>query len=151
MAGIFDRRRIQAPESSYTPTFSQEQQSSSSRSSSTRPICKSAHVAGSCQIVLKTGLISQANGSGYIEAGKVKIACSVYGPRPKQPPYSPQGSLNLEIKFAPFASHPRRAPLRVSLDMTCLTSGHGTSTTIRTPFLSPPPSTPTPLTAQIDT
>ena len=37
-----------------------------------------------------------------------------YGPRPKQPPYSPQGTLNLEVKFAPFASHPRRAPLRVS-------------------------------------
>jgi len=36
-----------------------------------------------------------------------------YGPRPKQPPYSPQGTLNLEVKFAPFASHPRRAPLRV--------------------------------------
>ena len=28
-------------------------------------------------LVLKTGLISQANGSGYIEAGGVKIACSV--------------------------------------------------------------------------
>lgn len=37
-----------------------------------------------------------------------------YGPRPKPPPYSPQGTLNLEVKFAPFASHPRRAPLRVS-------------------------------------
>ena len=29
-------------------------------------------------IVIKTGLISQANGSGYIEFGGVKIACSVY-------------------------------------------------------------------------
>jgi hypothetical protein len=29
-------------------------------------------------LVLKTGLISQANGSGYIESGGVKIACSVY-------------------------------------------------------------------------
>jgi len=28
--------------------------------------------------VLKTGLINQANGSSYIETGKVKIACAVY-------------------------------------------------------------------------
>ena len=37
-------------------------------------------VVGECAdiVVLKTGLISQANGSGYIEFGGVKIACSVY-------------------------------------------------------------------------
>lgn len=66
--------------------------------------------------VIKTGLISQANGSAYIESGgKVKIACAVYGPRPKPPPFTPKGGLNLEVKFAPFASDPRRAPLRVSV------------------------------------
>ncbi|CAD6572835.1 MAG: hypothetical protein TREMPRED_000640 [Tremellales sp. Tagirdzhanova-0007] len=102
----FDRRRIQAPESSYALTFipihseAGPSKRTDRRDDEARPI------------YLKTGLISQANGSGYIESGGVKIACSVYGPRPKQPPYSPQGTLNLEVKFAPFASHPRRAPLR---------------------------------------
>ena len=38
-----------------------------------------------------------------------------YGPRPKLPPYSAHGTLNIEVKYAPFASDPRRFPLRVSL------------------------------------
>ncbi|ORX34079.1 3' exoribonuclease family, domain 1-domain-containing protein [Kockovaella imperatae] len=105
MTTAFDRRRIPAPEDSYPPELSHSgieagPSNHAARSKSTKPI------------YLKAGLISQANGSGYIESGRVKIACSVYGPRPKQPPYSPQGTLNLEVKFAPFASHSRRAPLR---------------------------------------
>lgn len=52
-----------------------------------------------------------------------------YGPRPKPPPYSPQGTLNLEVKFAPFASDPRRAPLRVrSSSPTVLTPHVGLET-----------------------
>ncbi|WVQ75831.1 hypothetical protein IAR50_005464 [Cryptococcus sp. DSM 104548] len=104
MAAI-DRRRIPAPEISHPPIYeplpSQAGPSRTDRSDlEAQPI------------FLKTGLISQANGSAYIEAGGTKIACSVYGPRPKQPPYSPEGTLSLEVKFAPFASDPRRAPLR---------------------------------------
>ena len=33
---------------------------------------------GLATLVLKTGLINQANGSSYIETEKVKIACAVY-------------------------------------------------------------------------
>ncbi|EIW71049.1 hypothetical protein TREMEDRAFT_27507 [Tremella mesenterica DSM 1558] len=104
----FDRRRIQAPETSYAPTF----ESSSIIVDNGLGTGDDGFHVGSSQPVFKAGLIDQANGSGYVEIGGVKIACSVYGPRPKQPPYSPEGTLNLEIKFAPFASHPRRAPLR---------------------------------------
>ncbi|WWC59686.1 uncharacterized protein I303_102248 [Kwoniella dejecticola CBS 10117] len=109
MATAFDRRRIPAPEISippiYEPLLDGEAEAGPSKrvdraNDEARPI------------FLKTGLISQANGSGYIESGGVKIACSVYGPRPKAPPYTPQGTLNLEVKFAPFASDPRGAPLR---------------------------------------
>ncbi|RXK39197.1 hypothetical protein M231_03554 [Tremella mesenterica] len=110
----FDRRRIQAPETSYAPTF----ESSSITVDNGLGLGNDGfHVGSSSErkerpLFFKAGLIDQANGSGYVEIGGVKIACSVYGPRPKQPPYSPEGTLNLEIKFAPFASHPRRAPLR---------------------------------------
>lgn len=38
-------------------------------------VCR--HQLTTFALVLKTGLISQANGSAYIEAGGVKIACSV--------------------------------------------------------------------------
>ncbi|WWC86695.1 uncharacterized protein L201_001572 [Kwoniella dendrophila CBS 6074] len=102
----FDRRRIPAPEISIPPIYEPE----AGPSTKTKRVDRSDD--DESPIFLKTGLISQANGSGYIEAGGVKIACSVYGPRPKAPPYTPQGTLNLEVKFAPFASDPRRAPLR---------------------------------------
>ncbi|WVN87268.1 uncharacterized protein L203_102445 [Cryptococcus depauperatus CBS 7841] len=108
MSATTDRRRNPPPEVSiplvYEPLVEERQAGPSIRTDrrdlEARPI------------FLNTGLITQANGSGYIEAGGVKIACSVYGPRPKPPPYSSEGSLNLEVKFAPFASDPRRAPLR---------------------------------------
>ncbi|KAL1413272.1 3'-5'-exoribonuclease [Vanrija albida] len=99
MATTFDRRRIPAPEDSHPPIYENVASSSSKQAD-----------AGS--VYLKTGLVTQANGSAYIEANGVKIACSAFGPRPKPPPYSPQGSLNVEVKFAPFASRSRRAPLR---------------------------------------
>ncbi|KAK4683762.1 exosome complex component MTR3, partial [Tremellales sp. Uapishka_1] len=104
----FDRRRLPAPENSYPPIYAvpdTEREAGPSKRTDRGNL-------ESRPIYLKTGLISQANGSGYIESGGVKIACAVYGPRPKPPPYSPNGTLNLEVKFAPFASHPRRAPLR---------------------------------------
>ena len=82
---------------------------------------------------LKTGLISQANGSAYIETEKTKIACAVsvleehlttcgilifhinrYGPRQsKSSTYHEKGKLNVEVKFAPFSCAKRRAPMRV--------------------------------------
>lgn len=34
------------------------------------------------KLVFRTGIVSQASGSSYIEIGKTKIVCSVYGPRP---------------------------------------------------------------------
>ncbi|WVW78217.1 hypothetical protein I302_100168 [Kwoniella bestiolae CBS 10118] len=108
MATAFDRRRIPAPEVSVPPIY--EDSPEAGPSTRTRRVDRAIDEAR--PIFLKTGLISQANGSGYIESGGVKIACSVYGPRPKAPPYTPQGTLNLEVKFAPFASDPRRAPLR---------------------------------------
>ncbi|WWD00816.1 hypothetical protein V866_007753 [Kwoniella sp. B9012] len=109
MATAFDRRRIPAPEVSIPPIYD-DAELEPEAGPSTKRVDRSNDEAR--PIFLKTGLISQANGSGYIESGGVKIACSVYGPRPKAPPYTPQGTLNLEVKFAPFASDPRRAPLR---------------------------------------
>jgi hypothetical protein len=47
------------------------------RSVSCRFVVCRRHQLKTYALVLKTGLISQASGSGYIEAGGVKIACSV--------------------------------------------------------------------------
>ncbi|KAF9437054.1 hypothetical protein BGZ76_002124 [Entomortierella beljakovae] len=66
-------------------------------------------------IYLKTGLISQANGSAYIELEKTKLACGVYGPRPAKrvgQVFSGKGILNCEIKFATFSCAKRRSNVR---------------------------------------
>ncbi|KAG0363938.1 hypothetical protein BGZ54_007956 [Gamsiella multidivaricata] len=65
-------------------------------------------------IYLKTGLISQANGSAYIELEKTKLACGVYGPRPAKRTgvFSGKGTLNCEIKFATFSCAKRRSNIR---------------------------------------
>ncbi|XP_034947589.1 exosome complex component MTR3-like [Chelonus insularis] len=58
----------------------------------------------------KTGIVSQAKGSAYIELGKTKLVCSVFDPReiPNKTSYSQQGSLYCEFKYAPFSCEKRR-------------------------------------------
>ncbi|KAF7793136.1 hypothetical protein EIP86_004245 [Pleurotus ostreatoroseus] len=100
MAQNFDRRRINGPEESFLPVFDEEEIVSEPGTSRAgrgpldiRPI------------YLKPGLISQANGSAYIETEKTKIACAVE-----------KGKLNVEVKFAPFSCKKRRAPIRDAED-----------------------------------
>ncbi|KAF9094421.1 hypothetical protein BGX29_006919 [Mortierella sp. GBA35] len=66
-------------------------------------------------IYLKTGLITEANGSAYIELEKTKLTCGVYGPRPVKRAgqgFSDRGTLNCEIKFATFSCVKRRGTMR---------------------------------------
>jgi exosome complex component MTR3 len=77
--------------------------------------------------VLQPGLIGQASGSAYVEAGKTKMVCAVcvhirsagtrelkmsrsYGPHPtrRDAPFSAKARLNVEVRFAPFACRGRR-------------------------------------------
>ncbi|KAF9246489.1 3' exoribonuclease family, domain 1-domain-containing protein [Melanogaster broomeanus] len=108
----FDRRRINGPEESFPPVFETVED---------HPKIWSARcgrgVADIRPIFLQPGLISQANGSAYIETEKTKLACAVYGPRQsKSTTYSEKGRLNVEVKFAPFSCTRRRAPLRDAED-----------------------------------
>ncbi|KZT09447.1 mRNA transport regulator 3 [Laetiporus sulphureus 93-53] len=109
----FDRRRINGPEESHPPTFDFDDAEQSV------PLQRSGgRTAGDIRpIFLKPGLISQANGSAYIETERTKIACAVYGPRQsKTTVYSENGRLNVEVKFAPFSCTRRRAPMRDAED-----------------------------------
>ena len=59
---------------------------------------------------MEVGLIHEASGSGYIEQGKTKILCGVYGPKeiPKRSDFSMQsGILSCKMEEAPF-SHPHK-------------------------------------------
>ena len=59
---------------------------------------------------MKTGVVSQAKGSAYVEQGNTKVACSIYGPREvqKKSDFSLNGQLFCELKFAPFSCKKRR-------------------------------------------
>ncbi|XP_065168184.1 exosome complex component MTR3-like [Atheta coriaria] len=62
------------------------------------------------KIFLKTGVVSQAKGSAYIEVGKTKVIVSCYDPReiPNKADYCQKGELYCEFKFATFSCVQRR-------------------------------------------
>lgn len=63
---------------------------------------------------MKTGVVSRAKGSSYIEMNETKIICAVYGPREvtRREDFSMKGQLNCEIKFATFSGVIRRQHLQ---------------------------------------
>lgn len=62
---------------------------------------------------LKTGVVSQAKGSAYIEMGYTKVVCSVYGPREiaRRRDFTFKGQINCEFRFAQYSCPIRRQPL----------------------------------------
>ncbi|KAL2916641.1 3'-5'-exoribonuclease [Polyrhizophydium stewartii] len=58
----------------------------------------------------KTGSVTQANGSAYVEAGNIKVLCAVYGPRQSSSKNSSSntGTLQCDFKYAPFSGGKRR-------------------------------------------
>ncbi|KAF8755517.1 Ribosomal protein S5 domain 2-like protein [Rhizoctonia solani] len=105
----FDRRRINGPESSSYPIFeNNEEDKIPTISRTTR---KNDEIR---PIFLQLGLVSQANGSAYIETEKTKVAVAVYGPREIKAgsTYTENGRLKVEVKFSPFSCKRRRAPIR---------------------------------------
>ncbi|CAE6405620.1 unnamed protein product [Rhizoctonia solani] len=105
----FDRRRINGPESSSYPIF--ENGEENKFPTVTRTTRKNDEIR---PIFLQLGLVSQANGSAYIETEKTKIAVAVYGPREIKAgsTYTENGRLKVEVKFSPFSCKRRRAPIR---------------------------------------
>lgn len=69
----------------------------------------------SCQGV-KTGIVTQAKGSAYVECGHTKLVCSVFDPKevPNKVEYAKTGELQCEFKFATFSCRQRRAYTRDS-------------------------------------
>ncbi|XP_038218360.1 exosome complex component MTR3 isoform X1 [Zerene cesonia] len=62
-----------------------------------------------CMFFARTGMVSQAKGSAYVELKKTKVVCSVFDPREivHQNEFSELGQIYCEVKFAPF-SCPRK-------------------------------------------
>ncbi len=72
---------------------------------------------------IEVGIISEADGSAYVEWGKNKILCGVYGPRECIPKHeaSPYGAkIKVRYMMSPFASyeeHGRMGPNRRSTEL----------------------------------
>lgn len=60
---------------------------------------------------MKTGVISKAKGSAYIEMGDTKVICSIFDPREiptkQQTNFSTNGELNCEFRYLPYSQKRR--------------------------------------------
>jgi exosome complex component MTR3 len=65
---------------------------------------------------IKTGIVTQAKGSAYLECGSTKLICSVFDPKevPNKVEYAKTGELQCEFKFATFSCRQRRGYTRDS-------------------------------------
>jgi len=69
-----------------------------------------------CYEGIKTGIVTQAKGSAYLECGSTKLICSVFDPKevPNKVEYAKTGELQCEFKFATFSCRQRRGYTRDS-------------------------------------
>ncbi|KAK4004936.1 hypothetical protein OUZ56_006663 [Daphnia magna] len=117
-----DSRRLQGPESAFSYTLLKKKDANAEESVLSADLQKM--LIGSNQVrkdkrkptdarplFLRTGIISQAKGSAYIEQGNTKLVCGVYGPREvqKKSDFRLNGQLFCEFKFAPFSCQKRRS------------------------------------------
>ncbi|GAA5852942.1 hypothetical protein JCM8547_004743 [Rhodosporidiobolus lusitaniae] len=112
-----DRRRFTAPEGASPLRYSSPSTpTSSSRTALAGGLAKDGKREDGREalqvrpVFLQPGLVTEAAGSAYIEAGRTKLLCAVYGPKPTAPSaaFNAKAKLNVEVKFAPFASGVRR-------------------------------------------
>ncbi|KAI9261088.1 ribosomal protein S5 domain 2-type protein [Sporodiniella umbellata] len=108
-----DRRRVNGPELSVAPIWIEDKTPEEILNSEGKRLDQRG-LEDLRPIFLKPGLVTQANGSAYIEVGKTKVTCAVYGPRQvkKSTQFSQNGIINCDFKFSPFSRTKRRSAIR---------------------------------------
>ncbi|KAJ1964274.1 3'-5'-exoribonuclease, partial [Dispira parvispora] len=107
-----DRRRITGPELSVAPLMQKTAESESppnllDNQNKRRDGRKADAIR---PLYIKTGLISQANGSAYLEQADTRITCAVYGPRQnKKAQLNEVARVDCDFKLATFACTNRRS------------------------------------------
>ncbi|KAJ1658473.1 3'-5'-exoribonuclease [Dispira simplex] len=107
-----DRRRITGPELSVPPLMQQtsENESPSSLLDNQGKRQDGRPTDTIRPLYIKTGLISQANGSAYSEQANTRITCAVYGPRQnKKAQFNEVARVECDFKLATFACTNRRS------------------------------------------
>ncbi|KAI8388668.1 ribosomal protein S5 domain 2-type protein [Radiomyces spectabilis] len=106
-----DRKRVTGPEVSVAPLLKAQETAPLLDSNNKRHDQRSMDAIR--PLFLKTGLVTQSNGSAYIEVGNTKVVCAVYGPRQlKKAAFSRNGTLNCEFRFSTFSCTKRRGHIR---------------------------------------
>jgi len=109
-----DTRRINGPDcsTSYLDFVEKSEQKTNSTSIKYGRPDKRATDHEHRSLFLKTGIITKAKGSAYIEQGQTKAICAVYGPReiPRRSDFSMRGILNCTLEHTPYAKERRKAP-----------------------------------------
>ncbi|PVU93722.1 hypothetical protein BB561_003084 [Smittium simulii] len=102
----FDNRLVNVPEQSIPPFLEEPKSIKDS-------VINNSRLDGRDQVTprllfIKTGLVDKAHGSAYLEQGKIKISCAVYGPRPVVKAgaviSATTGNLECEFSFSSFSS-----------------------------------------------
>ncbi|XP_051830595.1 exosome complex component MTR3 [Antechinus flavipes] len=111
-----DHRRIRGPEESQPPSLyalpGQEDDDDEGEAGAAGP----RDPARLRPVYARAGLLSQAKGSAYLEAGRTKVLCAVSGPRPAEGERSGAaaagagGRLVCDFRRAPFSGPRRRRP-----------------------------------------
>ncbi|XP_044515297.1 exosome complex component MTR3 [Gracilinanus agilis] len=109
-----DHRRIRGPEESqppslYAPAPDEDDDAAEERAGVPRDPARLRPVYA------RAGLLSQAKGSAYLEAGRTKVLCAVSGPRPVEGERGAAaggagGRLLCDFRRAPFSGPRRRRP-----------------------------------------
>lgn len=116
-----DTKRVKGPELSQSPYVFQRsaQAAESLLSGGSRADGRQSDQVDVRPIFVRCGLVSQAKGSAYIEAGNTKLICCVYGPREterKDETDMKSGRLTADMRFAPFSCLERGSWIQGSQD-----------------------------------
>ncbi|CAN9499458.1 unnamed protein product [Ophioblennius macclurei] len=115
-----DTKRLRVPEVSQSPSlFLRQSAAVVPPSQGPRADGRQRDQVDVRPVFVRCGLVSQAKGSAYIEAGDTKIMCCVYGPREterKDETDMKCGRLTTDMRFAPFSCPERGSWIQGSQD-----------------------------------
>ncbi|XP_034390775.1 exosome complex component MTR3 [Cyclopterus lumpus] len=105
-----DTKRVRGPEASQSPSLFLCKPATVLPSRGPRADGRQRDQVDVRPVFVRCGLVSQAKGSAYIEAGNTKLMCCVYGPREterKDETDMKCGRLIADMRFAPFSCRER--------------------------------------------
>ncbi|KAK5902698.1 hypothetical protein CesoFtcFv8_007931 [Champsocephalus esox] len=114
-----DTKRVRGPEVSQSPTLFLCKHAAVLPSHGPRADGRQRDQVDVRPVFVRCGLVSQAKGSAYIEAGNTKLMCCVYGPREmerKDETDMKCGKLTTDMRFAPFSCLERGSWIQGSED-----------------------------------